>query len=328
MPTTTAVPFDGNVPTMITDVLGDLGLIRSARFIAQEALSHLDSEERRVQIRDRVYDPNVVKPLAVHLSSGGASKPIIFTKDRWIVDGNTTIKAAREARLATLPAVELGHAWETADEATRYLIKLAAARLNATHGSPLTTNERLRAVREMLKMGATEEVIRANLSLTEKNIRRLRAMMRAEDKLARLGITDRVSAALLAGLGTYAANLNDDPFRMVYALTKGAGLRQTELKDLCERVRATNSDAAATALLEQEGIALAERMVQHALTGNGGPSIAHQLRMHLGFVNERANNPGAMVERNGGHVDSHMEAIEGALAVLRQVLTMQREVLA
>lgn len=311
------------VPEHIRRALIELNL--PSRYEPQFTLASLNGH--RVQVRDEsnVAPADMVEAMKASMQSGVQFPPIVVTADGYYVDGNTRGKAASKLSWTFLPAVVLDAEWNSGDTSIQSKLIVLGARLNSHHGKPLSSAERRKAMRSMVEMNATTERIMQDLGLSAKVITPLRQAIAAEDKLRRCGLDPATfTDPLLKSLGKLAINLNSEPFKQLAQLALDAALNQSDVRALVERMRESGSDVAALAIITAERDALAERISQRIITGTVGPSIPHQLRMHLGFILDRQATPERMVEGSPTFADAHVERITEAIAVLTAVLRIQR----
>lgn len=284
----------------------------------------LDAITERVQIRDakHVAPTARVKEYAERMKVE-QTPPILVTRDGYLVDGNTRIKAARKNGRKHLPAVVIDIDYHGGDARTLARLEALAAKANR-HGEPLDKTEKREAVRELVRDGWANDVISMFVGVVTSVIGQIKDEIAAEDKFARVNFVPngKVREASLRALGK-AADLNDEPFLLLTQLTGDAGLNTPEIRSLAKKVREAGSDTAAISLLNEERKLRQAQIEEKALTGYGKPPMSRQLRQHLGFVNKHGQDGDKLVERNPDYMDAHIEAIKTSMDVLASTLSKQ-----
>jgi ParB-like chromosome segregation protein Spo0J len=289
--------------------------------------------QRRVQIRnDEHYKPTAaIAPIAESMSRNEPIEPIVVTRDGYIVDGNTRVRAAHRAKKEFMEAVVLLVDWErVANTGTGRLLRTLGAGLNLKHGRGIDREETAQAI---LTIGAdksfTATRIAALLGVGERAVVDVLAEERARQRFHEVTgevLNGSVPATQLRRLGGVAIKMKRDPFIQLVRLTQDAGLTVAELSSLIKRVDAADTEAEALSILEEERKVRAEQIREFIARGKARPPLSAQLRQRLGFVVDRESNPEALVENSPNFVSQHRDMIERAIAVLRAVLEVQPEV--
>jgi len=284
-----------------------------------------------VQIRDtdHIAPKDGVKALRAQVKAGTVLEPLFITADNVLIDGNTRDAACEHEKQHTTPAIRLAISWRDADEATRETLTLLGASANASHGTGLTTRERLSHAERALKQGWTAQKIGRTFSLKESQIRSISYKLSGEAHLVKLGIDlkTRLDPAQLKALGTTEADgLNNEPFRQVTFLASEAGLNGPEIRDLVKEVKAAGGDAEALDILKQRREDYETRIEEHGRSGNGSKATAaSMLRKALGFVAKHVGKEDALIETNRGKQDDYITLVENCAGVLTRLAKPQRQ---
>lgn len=293
---------------------------------AQYDLSNLDPT-KRVQVReDGHYAPkDAVERYAIQMAHS-QFPPIIVTSDGWIVDGNTRVGASLSRGSKFFPAYVLDVAWNDLGDDKRDLLFALAATLNSQNGTALTREESRVVVERLLDLGWNADNIARAIGVKGQVISAVKREIAAEDKLARVGLTNEngsaIKGASLRALGGKdVVTLNDQPFKSLATLAVDAGLNAKEIGEAAKSAKDTGSDSLAIETLEKLRAEMDDRIRDKALTGHGNPPASRMLRQHLGFVVNR--EPGALVETNPTIAVEHTALIRTAIERLNAVLAAQ-----
>lgn len=295
--------------------------------VADFDLTRLDVS-RRVQVREPAhYAPKEsVERYAIQMGEV-AFPPIVVTSDDWIVDGNTRVGAKLKRKEKFSPALVLTVAWEGASAKQRNELSALAATLNATNGTPLTAKETREVAAKFIQLGWKAEQIGRAIGVAPSGITAVKKEIDAAAKLRRVGMNPNggVKGASLRALGSKdVLALNEAPFRDLATLAADAGLNASEITSTAKAARETGSDTAAMDLIAKERAELGDRIRERELTGIGKPPMSRQLRQHLGFVTKFASREQELLETDPKVNATHVEALTTAVAVLSEVLRMQK----
>lgn len=321
MPTSSAL----TKPTAITEI-ERLGF--SFTEVAEYDLTNVDYN-RRVQVREaKHYNPKeLVERFAVQMGEI-AFPPVVMTADGWVLDGNTRIEARRRLRKEKFsPAIVLDVAWEGATEKQRNTLLLLAATLNSNAGAALTAKEAREATKSGIALGWKAEQIARAIGIKPAGVSQVKREIDAEEKLARVGLSsngDIRGASLRALGGKDVVSLNDVPYRELAKLAGDAGLNASEIASTAKEMRATGSDEAALSHVNDLRVELRDRIRERELTGTGKPPVSRQLRQHLGFIIKFHTREQELLETDPKVSPKHIETLESALAVLGEVLKLQK----
>lgn len=290
--------------------------------------------DRRVQVRDsNHYAPSApVKWMVQQMAYSPLPYPIV-TKDRYVADGNTRIRAYKVRKQRFTPIIVVDANYEDAPPDVRAKLEVIAAAFNSQHGTALTAPERQRAAStafQLLRL-APEHYSRL-LGLKPSDVTAINQEMGARTRMEKVGIdigegkSQKLHAAALRALGRQGAlNLNDEPYAALTNLAIDAGLTSPEIGDLAVKAKDTGSDTKALEFLGEQRQEMAERIVQKRLTGVGHPSAAGQLRRAIGFILkfETPDLVAQLVETNPAEIERHMREVTQASDILAQVLHAQ-----
>jgi hypothetical protein len=300
----------------------------SAGIVNQYDLDGL-SAERRIQVRDsNHFEPSHQVRWMVQQMSHTPLPPPVVTRDAWVVDGNTRIRARKERKERFSPVIVVDVAYEAADQETRLKLEILGATLNADNGTPLTAQERQRvALRAFASLDLLPEHYERALGLSARDVVSIKQERAARDRIQKIGldVNGHIRPPVLRALGRQAIlNLNDEPYKQLVNLTMEAGLTAGEATDLAKLAKETGSDVAAVDALSNHRADLADRIVQQRLTGHPHPSATGQLRRNLGYLRQFAGSASALVEHNPAAIATHVELVTEARDVLNAVLELQQ----
>lgn len=285
---------------------------------------------RRVQIRnDAHYAPKEdIQRMAAALKRGDDIPPIVVTADGYLVDGNTRVRAAQRIGFPRMKAIVLRDRWEKASDAVTRRLHVLGAGFNARNGRGIDRAEIANAIKrigEDPKYDATR--IAALLGVTERMVRDVLVEQRARKRAEQAGVhvNGSVPSSQLRRLGGVSDKVNTRPFTELVRLTQDAGLTVSELGDVITKVRGADSDDDALRVLELERESRREQIAEFVASKKSRPSEAAKLRQRLGFINDYEVDPARLAERSPNFGRMHADAIKRAIAVLQQVLEVQRE---
>jgi DNA-binding transcriptional regulator YhcF (GntR family) len=263
---------------------------------------------RRSQVRDarNVAPAETVQWLRAKLQAGDPLPAIVSTADGEIVDGNTRAAAYQKEKRQNGYVITTR---KTAEQIGPALMKILGQRMN-DHGKRLSRAETEASIRVLITEGATTERIMQHLSVPQSRVHELRAIMKAESKMAELGLgRNGFKTAHMKALGRI--DLLAKPFAELVKLSHDAGLSSGDLTNLAKRVKAENSEEAQLQALASERNALSDQIRQHKLMGNGKPPAARRAKQSLSQFLSVTTAPETVVERAP-------ERMEEQLSVLRQ----------
>lgn len=288
--------------------------------------------DRRVQCREtKHYAPReTVQRYAVQMAAK-PFPPILVTRDKWIVDGNTRIRAKELQRKkggdVFFPAVVLHADYENASRKQQNLLHALASTFNASNGVALTNKESREDAVRYLELGWKHDQIEVALGLTSTAITQVRREIDAKARLNRVGITPngQFKDTSLRALGTKEVlNLTDAPYRELATLTADAGLSGKEITTAAKEARATGSESGALEKIETLRTELNDRIREKTLTGRVQSPLSRKLREHLTFVTDYAGREDQLIETDPKVNAIHIETIGRAIDVLNEVLRMQQ----
>ena len=298
------------------------------QYVPQYALADADPAKRRVQVResDHYAPPAGVKAFAQALKGGVVFPPLVTTIDNFLVDGNTRVEAGRQNKMPHFHALVITTPYEKASPETRDKFIALAATLNQLNGVRLTLAEAKMAAIALIRLGWTIPNIQRSLGLNQGLVYRISREQEALQRITRLGMI-APAAAYLSNAGTkQMLALNDEPYKRLILLMTDANLRTREIKEIAEEAKNAGSDQAANDVIKKHRDALEQRILDHALTGNGKPSKGAKFRQAMGRVLSYEGNEADGVEHVENQRVEHTELLERAKLVLEKVITLQREV--
>ena len=298
--------------------------------VAQYDLDQL-SRDRRVQVRETGhYAPKEsVARYAVQMSHT-PFPPIVVTRDRWIVDGNTRVGASLYRKEKFFPALVIDASYGGATQKVQDELLALAATLNAQNGVPLTGKETRVVVRRFIALGWLNEQIGRAIGVKASTVTAVRKEIEAERKLEKVGLAtngdkDSIKGAALRALGAKdVLALNDVPFKTLAELARDADFNAKEIIDTAKEAKVAGSDSAAMAKLEDLRAEMRDRIQQKKLTGVGKPPLSRQVRQHLGNVLKFEGREQELLETDPEVAAKHIDAIEKTIEILTKVLSMQR----
>ena len=288
--------------------------------------------DQHLQIRaDSALAPaSKVAEIRAALRRGDKVKPNIITRDGWLIDGNTTSRAAKLEKRPTMPAIIIDADYGKADDSTRKRMYLLGVAANTRHGVGISRQD-LRTALKLAGAGTTltdSARMAAMLGVTEKTVRDVVAEGRAVERARKLGVdlNGHLPATALSALGRVSDRANDQPMLLLFKLSTDAGLKGTEISTLYKRMSESRSDAGAIAVVEAERTARAKQISEFQAGQKQRPSVAAKLQAKIGFVLQYEGDPSVLAERNPYQVTSHIERIERAIVVLQHVVNAQPQI--
>lgn len=290
-------------------------------------LTTLDPEGRVVQVRDaKNRAPKEHAKRYAEQMAHAAFPAIILTKDGWIVDGNTRVKACQMRKQSVFPAYVIAIDYGKATDRERAKVDALAATMNAVNGNPLTPIETRRAIRAFLAYGFDTDKISKHVGASTTMISNVRRQIAGESKIEKVGLDPLAFGkdGQRQALGhTEVVGLNDVPFKRLAELTKAADLKPAEIVALGREAKSSGSDAAAIKILEQAFIDNAGRIRQIDLVGAGSPTPSANFRKTLGMVTKWASNPRDLVESDPAHIESYLDSLRAAHSTLTKLIALQ-----
>jgi hypothetical protein len=291
---------------------------------------HDPKKVRRVQVRELShYEPrDTVERFAIQMTQT-PFPPIVVTRDAWLVDGSTRL-GAKVLQKADMfyPAIVLDVAYEGSARKQQNLLHALAATLNCNGGKQLESNERREVAVRLIELGwKTEQIARA-IGLKSSSVTAVKKEVEAADRMRRVGLNpndeESKGPSLRALGGKEVQTLTDVPFRELAQLSVDAGLNASEITAGAKEALETGSEAGQLEVITALRAEMDDRIKEKALTGKGVPPVSRQLRQHLGFVVKFAGREQELVETAPGAIETHVERLESAVAVLAEVLRLQR----
>lgn len=254
--------------------------------------------------------------------------PVVFSADGYLLDGWTRTEAARGLGWHTYPAIVLDDTYNGAPDALMEKFHTLSAMLNLTHGTGLSTAETERAILLVAKgvdldsPGAVADLAR-KLQISRSWATGLLNARTSNERAARLGVdltgAKWITRTHMADLGAWREKLSNPVFKALLELTRDAKLSTPDQRSIARAVFACETEEEKLSLLAGE---LASR--DSVVNGHHGrPSDAAKLRQALGKVAKYRANPGQAVETIAGGADTHVEAIDEAIAVLYTIRNEQ-----
>lgn len=289
------------IPAPLSEWLADLGLTTTT-LNPQYPLDELNGHHVQNRDEDNVAPLGNVRIMREALKAGVKFQPIIVTKDKTLVDGNTRKTASLQNDVHFFPAYEVDAVYGDGESVDAGKLRALAAKANVTNGEPLTQAERFEHCKALIREGWTDQRIASWLGLTTGTIARARRQVEGAEFVAESGLDPRAfSLPLLGALGRYGQNINDEPFTELAKLTDEAGLGVAEVRDLAKGIIDAGSDVKAMEYVARER---EKRDGRIRAKTNGGSKGGHttvapavQARRNIGFFRKFAADPAALVDR-------------------------------
>jgi hypothetical protein len=285
------------------------------------------SKDRRVQVRDPKHyaPPSQVKKYVVKMAHK-VFPPIIMTKDRWIVDGNTRVAARIARKEPYTSALILDEKWEGATEKRQKELQQLAGAINDAVGVGLTNSEIRDGVKRGLSLGWKFDEISRDTGATPATISNLKREMEADQKMDNLGISVKPSTAAKKALGRQdILKLNDEVYRSFTALAHDSGLPVAELDEIGRTLVKAGSDDEKLATLARLRSDMEAQIRDRNLypPGKGASAPSRQLRQHLGFVVGYAGRESELIEVNLSKGEEYVGTVYAAITVLTTLANLQ-----
>lgn len=277
---------------------------------------------KRSQVRQEknVAPAETVQWLRAKLQVGEPLPAIVATADGEIIDGNTRKTAYTKEKRQTGYVIPTR---KTAEEIGPALMKILGQRMN-DHGKRLSKAEIEASIRVLINESATTERIKQHLSVTESQVGNLRAVMKAEAKLAELGMAvNSFKTAHMKALGRI--DLLAKPFGELVRLAHDAGLSSGDLNNIAKRVKAETSEEAQLKLLADERVALGEQIKQHKETGNGKPPAARRAKQSLSQFLAITTAPELTIERAPERMEEQLIVLRRSQERLQAMINAQQQ---
>jgi hypothetical protein len=254
-----------------------------------EADHPLPDAGRRKQIREEAHNapPREVDRIRAALAAGRFVPPTIVTRDGYYVDGNTRGGAYEKSGVRRAHAIVLDVDFETASSDVQRRLKGLGAALNLAHGNRLTPAETRDAVITLAEDPNLDTTRIAELLGEPRNtVARIMRRERGRKWLTEQGFETNgtVTDGLLSVFATRFNDWNAEPAKRITELAMNADLKADEVKDLARRVEATDSDVAATEVLDTAAAELSNRIERVKYQGRGRPTHAGKVRRGMGIV--------------------------------------------
>jgi hypothetical protein len=293
------------------------------------------SVDRRVQVRElRHYAPKEsVERFAIQMTQT-PFPPIVVTRDHWVIDGNTRVGAKLlQKQDHFFPAIVLDVDYGAASRKAQNELHALAATLNCNGGVQLTSKEVREVAPRLIELGWKTEQIGRAIGLKSSSVTMVKKEIEAAERMRRVGLNPdgdpqhngkSHGPSLRALGGKDVQTLTDVPFRELATLAAEAGLNAGEITATAKEALATGSEAGQIEKISGLRQELRDRIAQKALTGKGVPPVSRQLRQHLGFIAKFVGREQELVETDPNVSTLHIESLTAAVAVLNEVLRMQR----
>jgi hypothetical protein len=277
--------------------------------------------DKRVQVRSNEHNAprSEVFKYAAAMKNGDKFPPAKVTMDGYIVDGNTTLAAAKQNGLHVFPCLVLDSPWLNASDETRQRIQSLGTAFNVRNGRGISKDELRKALERLSqnkRLDATRiaALLSTSISTVQNYMAERRAVTRVEE--AGLTINGELDSSQWRALGLSAHRLNDEPFLTLVELTKDAGLSQEAITSIANKCKQAKSDDGAMIVLMQERKDRKSEIADYKFSGKKKISVSSELRRKLGFVLKRKNRPEDLVERSIAIAYDHLDVMKESISVL------------
>jgi hypothetical protein len=318
---------DTKIPATSQEILKEADKLGfKYKFIPSYDIEQLDPDKRRVQVRmENVAPSQNVQSFMNHMKAGVVFPPLLLSLDGFVIDANTRVKAAKKLKLSTFPAIVIQANYEGARDDVRQKFHVLAATANQKGAQRLKPKEAVKAAADAMLLGLNNKRIQETIGVSANVVNRLRRLESARVRLHRMGMAPETLDILdILGANDLVA-LNNEPFKRLTFLVKDAGLTSREASEIARRLKKDGSDEAAIESLKQYRAEMEGRIRDHALTGNGKPSMAARFRAAIGNVLAFEAKSADVVERTGGLAlaQTHLDRLDQALDYIEGVRTAQ-----
>jgi hypothetical protein len=296
---------------------------------AQYDLDQLD-KTRRIQVRESEhYAPKAqVAQYAVQMGQT-QFPPIVVSRNNWLVDGNTReeAKKVRKEKFGAAIVVDADYGNGGKTDAN---FKVLAATLNQAGGQRLTSAETREVAKVLVEQGFLPAHIERSLGVRGSTVSQIRNELAAMAKFAKVGFTDagKLSPPVIRALGrAEVVGLNDIPFKKLAELAVEANLSAKEIGEMAKEMKATGSDTGMITYIDAQRAAMADRIREHGLYGNGKPAPSSALRRALGYVTKYEATPSALVERSPAAMKEHSDVVWKCIEILQTVYKLQGDLI-
>lgn len=286
---------------------------------------------KRVQIRshygkavDEMAPSDWVEKYKIKMDAGSEFPPPVVTLDNWLLDGNTRVGAYRARRDFSAPVIIINQRWETASEQERHEMFIIAAAGAADTGNPLTREENAELIRHFVARGTRPGVAARILGVHTSVVSAARRQQAAEARMARAGLDSRdfTPTAVRSVMTRKVLDLNDQPFAALVRLASDAGLGSGEVSLLVDKVKETGSDAGALQVLEDERLAVEDRIRERVITGTlkTAMSPSTMVRRQLGYLTKFAGDEVSLAKIAPSLRDTYIRDLKKAVGVLSRTI--------
>ena len=307
----------------IVDQITRLGFTGS--FLREGALPE---RGKRVQVRNikHLAPRNEVSKYAEVMRNGDRFPPIIVTRDKYLVDGNTRTEAAYKINRRVFDQFRLDIDYASATASEKKRLKMLGAGMNGMNGRGMDRQNIEDLINEFFDEGDTAKTMAAKIHYPVNAVRRVFAIQDGRKRLMRLGVLtedtkDDLSAGHLQLIGGWQEKMTDPVVANLAVLAHKAGFGAQEMAALGRRILEQTTENAKLTLIEDETRGNLDRI-------NGisrVPAVSASVRQVLGRLNKLADNPGMAVERDPKVAPRHLKQLETGYEVLGQIIKEQME---
>jgi ParB-like chromosome segregation protein Spo0J len=197
----------------------------------------------QVRALSEVAPADQVNLYAIQMAAGEVFPPIVLWQDV-VIDGNTRLRAAGKAGLASLPAYRLACRNESH-------AKQIAASLNQTNGRQLNTMEARMSALLMLADGYSDAFIARELGMDASKVRRWRREEDVREHADRVGVTEQLANVAATTRAKLADISHDAPFRALVDALDTYAVPTDDVNEVLDEVRRAPSDDVAVQLIEE-----------------------------------------------------------------------------
>lgn len=193
------------------------------------------------QVRELAHRaiPANVEQYALQMKNGTEFPPVvIWAEQRWLLDGNTRLSAAKRIGLETFAVYRVSIPFLA-------MAKALTAALQELSGQKLTSDERRAAALNMIELDFSDASIGATLGVTAESARQWRRLHEVAERAERTGTAEQIAKMNKTNRLALAKITHDEPFReLVMAIADGKP-DVKEVREVAEQVATATSDDAA-----------------------------------------------------------------------------------
>lgn len=257
------------------------------RFIEEQILA-----DKHVQVRDTKFlaPPREVAQYAQALKRGDLMPPVIQTKDRYLVDGNTRTEAARKLGWNTFPTIQLDVNYEGAPEPIRRQIIALGTAFNLTHGRGLSQANIIALIEQVADPDDRPVDVATKLHIPVSTVTMAMNAKKARDRAEKLGVTllpGVLTGSHLKMFGQKSGKFTGPVFAEMISLAQAARMTTTQTNDLARQVEAADTESDRLLVLARLKGEYGDTIEAYR-TGTAPrptPTKSGKLRRSLGFLN-------------------------------------------